>query len=39
MYGLTNSELQRYKQAILSETEQAVAQADQVTHEVIYIFA
>lgn len=33
-YGLTNSELSRYKQAILSEAEQSAAQADQMNNEV-----
>jgi len=35
LYGLTGNELQRYKQAILSEAEQAAAQADQRNNEAV----
>lgn len=31
-FGLTENELMRYKQAILSEAEQAAAQADQMNN-------
>lgn len=33
-YGLTKSELNRYKKSILSEAEQSAAQADQMNNEV-----
>lgn len=36
VFGLTNSEISRYKQAILSEAEQSAAQADQINNEVSY---
>lgn len=34
-FGLLESELQRYKQAILSEAEQSAAQADQMNNELV----
>jgi Peptidase M16 inactive domain/Insulinase (Peptidase family M16) len=34
LYGITKGELERYKQAILSEADQSVAQMDQITSEV-----
>eukprot|EP01035_Chromulina_nebulosa_P019847 gene19847-25796_t len=35
LYGLTASELERYKQAVLSEAEQAAAQVDQMNSEAV----
>ena len=34
-FGLTKSELSRYKAAILSEAEQSTAQADKMSNEVM----
>jgi hypothetical protein len=35
IYGLTEGELARYKQAILAESAQAAAQAEQMSNEVL----
>jgi hypothetical protein len=34
-YGLTPSELDRYKAGILSEAEQSAAQVNQINHEMV----